>query len=244
MEKKPIIKLNAFKNRVDIKKIVFLDNCSDAPYYAADFSEDRNASVIGWHKWRDSETMYIAPTCGNKIYANKNSEFMFHECKNLHSIEGLENLDTSYVTNMNAMFAECSSLKELDLSAFNTSNVTNMKFMFYMCNVLKELDLSSFDTSNVTDMSCMFYCCTNLERINLSGFNTFNVKNMSYMFAQCNSLENIDISNFNISKVLTMSHMFDGCTNLVRFRLPEFTDQDLKRIDIDEMYNKMIIHFK
>ena len=164
MEKKAIIMRNAFFDIQNIAKIVFLDNCADAPYNATDFSENRDKSVIGWYKWEDSETLYVAPTIGNKIYANKDSSYMFAECYSLSEIDGLENLDTSNVTNMTSMFSRCYKLDVLNLSTFNTSNVTNMKFMFYMCNALRELDLSSFDTSNVTDMSCMFYYCSNLKK--------------------------------------------------------------------------------
>ena len=35
---------------------------------------------------------------------------------------------------MFAMFNECSSLKELNLSNFNTNNVTDMRGMFYGCS--------------------------------------------------------------------------------------------------------------
>ena len=40
---------------------------------------------------------------------------------------------------MNAMFYQCSSLKELNLNNFNTINVTDMSFMFSRC--LDELKL-------------------------------------------------------------------------------------------------------
>ena len=35
---------------------------------------------------------------------------------------------------MSWMFAECSSLKELNLNNFNTNNVTNMYSMFWGCS--------------------------------------------------------------------------------------------------------------
>ncbi|CCY45704.1 conserved domain protein [Clostridium sp. CAG:1193] len=60
-------------------------------------------------------------------------------------IKGLENFDTSKVTNMSGMFS-VSSATTLDLSSFDTSNVTDMWQMFYMSKATS-LDLSSFDTS-------------------------------------------------------------------------------------------------
>ena len=41
------------------------------------------------------------------------------------------------LTNTMCMFAECSSLKSIDLSSFNTTNVKDMSGMFYKCSSLK-----------------------------------------------------------------------------------------------------------
>ncbi len=38
---------------------------------------------------------------------------------------------------MSEMFANCSALKELDLSSFNTSNVEDVRKIFYGCTNLK-----------------------------------------------------------------------------------------------------------
>ena len=62
----------------------------------------------------------------------------FYECKNLATIEGIENLNTEKVTNMRSMFSVCSALTSLDLSNFNTANVTNMAYMFRSHNYLRQ----------------------------------------------------------------------------------------------------------
>ena len=95
-----------------------------------------------------------------------NSEtFDLQFLKNMTSIEGLENLNTAIVTDMNSMFSGCELLTELDLSSFNTSNVTNMNGMFLSCTGLQIVDVSSFDISNVTDMRMMFGSCWELTTI-------------------------------------------------------------------------------
>ena len=95
-----------------------------------------------------------------------NSEtFDLQFLKNMTSIEGLENLNTAIVTDMNSMFSGCELLTELDLSSFNTSNVTNMNGMFLSCTGLQIVDVSSFDISNVTDMRMMFGSCRELTTI-------------------------------------------------------------------------------
>ena len=48
----------------------------------------------------------------------------------LKSIEGLDYLNTSEVTDMSGMFLGCSSLTEIDFSHFDTSQVTNMNGVF------------------------------------------------------------------------------------------------------------------
>ena len=45
------------------------------------------------------------------------------------------------ITNMKEMFAECSSLKEINSNKFNTGNVTNMSYMFCKCELLKDIIL-------------------------------------------------------------------------------------------------------
>ena len=54
------------------------------------------------------------------------------------------------------MFESSSVTGIKGLENFNTSNVTNMGQMFSYSKATT-LDLSSFDTSKVTDMSWMFY---------------------------------------------------------------------------------------
>ena len=113
----------------------------------------------------------------------------FKSQRKLSSIKGLENLNTSAVTDMGSMFAGCSSLTELNLSNFNTSAVTDMSLMFYECSSLTELNLSSFNTSAVTDMSLMFNKCYSLKELNLSSFNTSAVTSMNAWLLWFNGLE-------------------------------------------------------
>ena len=47
---------------------------------------------------------------------------------------GLDKVKTDNVRDMEAMFAECSSLTDLDVSTFVTKNVKNMRDMFYNCS--------------------------------------------------------------------------------------------------------------
>ena len=145
------------------------------------------------------------------LIANQNSRGLFSFLYNLKTIQGLENLDTSQVTDMSHMFESCQDLPSLDVSHFNTSKVTDMSHMFDNCIELTNLDLSSFDTSQVTDMSNMFNHCLGLTSLDVSHFDTSRVTNMDRMFGSCINLTNLDVSHFDTSQVTNMSNMFWNC---------------------------------
>ena len=154
--------------------------------------------------------------------------YWFMYFKQLTTIEGLEHLNTSEVTDMEGMFESCSSLTALDLSRFNTDKVTNMESMFYGCSALKELDLSNFNTAKVTDMSAMFSGCSALKELDLKNFNTSKVENMRAMFAYCPALTDAQISSFNTEQVTDMGYMFIDCKALTSLNLSNFNTAQVK----------------
>ena len=145
----------------------------------------------------------------------------FKELKSLTSISGLENLNTTHVTDMSKMFYNCNNLSSLNLSQFNTGNVEKMNEMFYYCRGLNSLDLSAFNTAKVNNMYRMFYYCF-VRTIDLSSFNTANVENMDEMFAGASLVVNIYTSeSFKTDKLTTSKYMFYLCTKLPNFNKDE-----------------------
>lgn len=219
-----------------IKKIIFEDidktNKEFEKEDIRDISRDKDNSVI---------VKIIEDTVKiqfkGKLVFNEDCSILFERIYNLESIEGLENIDTSNVTNMQSMFSKCESLKELDLSSFNTSNVTNMEYMFEDCKNLKKIDLSSFDTSNVTDMKYMFYNCESLENIDLSSFNTSNLKDIFYMFGNCKTLKLIDISNFNTSKLVFINYAFSQCSSVEEIDLRSYDPKTFELEDFESAFD-------
>ena len=137
----------------------------------------------------------------------------FNNFTNLTQIEGIENLNTEKVTDMNSMFSGCICLKSLDVTNFNTANVKDMRYMFTDCRNLAELDLSNFNTANVEDMRSMFSECKNLAELDLSNFNTAKVMNMATMFSGCLNLTTIYVNDdFVITK--KSYNLFRDCTKL------------------------------
>ena len=158
----------------------------------------------------------------------------FSNMGNLSSIEGIEYLNTSKVTNMSRMFSTCWSMESFDLSHFDTGNVRDMSFMFNYCEALTSLDLSSFDTGNVLDMEGMFYECSSLTSLDVSSFNTENVHNFKEMFNDCASLTSMDLSNFDTRNAESMNGMFLDCSGLTSIDLSSFNTEHV--VDMSSMF--------
>ena len=150
-----------------------------------------------------------------------NMYYMFVDCKKLTSID-VSGFDTSNVTNMYSMFGGCNSLTSLNVSNFNTSKVTSMYGMFGGCSSLTSLDVSNFDTASVTSMYSMFGNCSSLTTLNLSNFNTSKVTDMTLMFSNCSGLTSLDVSNFDTASVTSMYSMFNNCSSLTVLNLSNF----------------------
>ena len=194
--------------------------------------------------WKNPNVTKVTKVVFDPAFANArptNCYAWFQGYVNLTSIEGIEYLNTSQVTDMHNMFSECSHLQTTDFSGFDTRKVKDMSYMFHNCGSLKSLDISNFNTSEVTDMrgmfeSCigltsldlshlntskvsvmasMFQSCINLLSVNLSGWDTRNVKSMTRMFKRCHSLKTLDLSGFDTrEKTCTMGDMFNTCKEL------------------------------
>ncbi|MBQ6434100.1 MAG: BspA family leucine-rich repeat surface protein [Bacteroidaceae bacterium] len=144
--------------------------------------------------------------------------YWFYSMHQLTSIEGIENLNTSDVTSMRYMFANCTALSALDLSSFNTENVTDMCSMFAACWVLNSLDIRNFNTSKVKDMRYMFFSCAALTTLDLSSFSTPELVATKNMFYACQKLEIVYVGEgWSMAKVTDSANretMFIGAAKL------------------------------
>ncbi len=192
----------------------------------------------------------------------KTTEKWFNGCKNLTTITGLENLNTSSVTTMASMFANCESLTTLDLSSFKTANVTSFYYFLKGCKNLKTVNVSSFSLSKAEDLRYMFSECESLEAIDLSNFTTDpalevnyndmfdgcksltqldmtkmftdNTLNLYGVFKDCSSLKTVDISTWNTSKVSQMKELFSGCTSLTTVYVGNGWSTESVKIEYEE----------
>ena len=192
-----------------------LDNGTMTLYYDKKKST-RSGTILKKDEWENYKKQIkkcvIDPSFANLSMTTLYEFFL--EWSQLESIEGIENLNTSMVSEMSYMFYGCSSLKSLDVSSFKTDKVTRMSCMFYGCSSLKSLDVSGFKTDNVTSMGHMFENCSGLTSLDLSGFKTDKVTDMSEMFGGCSGLTSLDLSGFKTDNVTYMESMFADCSSL------------------------------
>ena len=212
--------------RKDVNTLTFQSSLQNAPSSAWDVSEAGDRSVLAWMNNGD---LYVA--ADGAIAPNPDASWLLQDFVNLKTIKFGNCFDTSSVTDMCAMFIDCTSLTSLDLSGFDTSSVTDMRSMFDHCTSLTSLDLSGFDTSSVTDMGAMFQNCASLTSLDVSSFDTSNVTHMFFMFDCCESLTSLDLASFDTSNVIDMDAMFGGCKRLTGLDLSGFDTSNVTSMD-------------
>ena len=180
-----------------------------------------------------------------KNYPLASCSGMFKEFKNVITITGLGNLNTSNVTSMRGMFDDCFKLQTFDIDKLQTASVTDMANMFYNCKSLTSLDVSHFETGSVTDMSAMFKAIGDkITSLDLSNFNTQNVEDMNNMFAYINMLETLDLTSFNTSSVKNMNRMFESpCFKHIYVSELFKTDQVTRSNGMFDAYCKKLPNF-
>ena len=124
----------------------------------------------------------------------------------------------SKLTNLEYMFYECTSLKDIrDLKFLDTRGITSVANMFNGCSSLNNITaLMNWNVSDCKDFSYMFSECWSLSDINpLQLWNVSNGNNFSHMFNSCTSLSNIKpLQYWNISNDKNIKGMFKGCTSI------------------------------
>ena len=179
--------------------------------------------------WKNPNVTKVTKVVFDPAFANArptNCYAWFQGYVNLTSIEGIEYLNTSQVTDMHNMFSECSHLQTTDFSGFDTRKVKDMSYMFHNCGSLKSLDISNFNTSEVTDMRGMFDGCTGLTSLDLSHLNTSKVSVMASMFQSCIHLLSVNLSGWDTRNVKSMTGMFKRCLSLKTLDLSGFDTRE------------------
>ena len=129
-----------------------------------------DVTKTGWGmpKWLEADE-YIDPKTATKVVFDSsfkdvkpNSLYMwFYDFKDLTTIAGIDNLNTSEVTVMNATFASCEKLVTIDVNGFDVSKVTNTTTMFSNCPSLTTIYCEN--TWNIATSEDMFAFCKSLK---------------------------------------------------------------------------------
>ncbi len=157
---------------------------------------------------------------------------------NLEEIIGLENIDTSNITNMQDMFRNCAAnVDGVNLilpDSFDVSNVTSMYYMFNGCGFETIKFPSYFDTSNVECMANMFTYCPRLVSLDLPDgmtpvklTGTYDTYSLKYFIRYCPKLEHISFPDtFDTSTVANMKYMLSDNVSLKEVVLPDCFQTD------------------
>jgi surface protein len=113
------------------------------------------------------------------------------------------NIVTTFVTNMDSLFANNATFNEA-IGSWDTSSVTSMNQMFYAASIFNQ-PIGSWNTEKVMSMSTMFQSASAFNQP-IGSWNTANVTNMAGMFYAASAF-NSDIGSWNTAKVTSMNSM-------------------------------------
>ena len=108
----------------------------------------------------------------------KNLSGLFGQTKRT-DFSGIENWDTSHVTNMSGMFSKCHNFNE-PIGNWDVSNVEDMSYMFDGAKKFNQ-PLNNWDVGNVLFMDAMFREAESFNQP-LNSWDTKKVRDMSTMF--------------------------------------------------------------
>ena len=120
--------------------------------------------------------------------------------------------DVSKVTTMSTAFCRAYAFAGLGLQNWNTSAVTDMSYMFQNASVFNQ-PIGNWNTTSVTNMGNMFLDALAFNQP-IGDWDVSNVTNMENMFQSYGTTTkfNQPIGSWNVSKVTNMGGMFSGRT--------------------------------
>lgn len=205
------------------------------------------------------------------INAGTDTSYMFRYNPNLASIDGLENLDTSKVTDFSmmflgtkiadfsglahwnvssgtsfdSMFASDSRVQSYDLSQWqlNTVQPVSLKRMFSFNTALTSIDLSTWNVRMVTDIDGLFNGDKSLTTADLHGWNLLNVTALSSMFLNDTNLTDLDITGWQTGSTLTSTKfMFEGTPGLKAINIASLDMSNFAAVTEADLYKEPADH--
>lgn len=204
------------------------------------FEETDTSNSIAYKKFEvDGVTYDLKATkkinIVGKVKIISSIQALFADLPNLTEISGLENLEFLEPEEIyfNLLFANCTSLKRVDLSTLNVKKVCSYNYMFSNCTSLTDVNPEKLPFGWTFETKKMFYNCKSLTEISLNGEAIENVEDAAEMFTNCINLRKLDLSKFYTfagGEGCVVTDMFKGLANLSTLILNDNTFL----IDIDE----------
>ena len=208
--------------KANIKEVYFnkmgatrMQNAYNNATIKADLTYNNEGKVLAWLETNttDNAKYNLIIASDGDTYFPSNCASMFHGWINVEKFE-FNNVKMDNVTNMNAIFSDCSSLINIDLSDLGGNNLSQAFGMFQNCSNLENINLSGFNYGVTSIISGGFVGLSNLREVDLSNAKTNGFTNVAGMFQNCTNLQSIDLSGTNMSNVTNTGAMFWGCTSL------------------------------
>ncbi len=124
--------------------------------FGAKFTCDKASSMA--HMFRGCTSLTTLDISSFDTRGVTNMTSMFENCSALETLIVGENFSTGAVTSTASMFNYCKAIKSIDpvLRKFDTSNVTDMQKMFADCYALEGADISGFSFAKSPSVKMLF----------------------------------------------------------------------------------------
>ncbi|WP_162610929.1 BspA family leucine-rich repeat surface protein [Gordonibacter sp. An230] len=126
-----------------------------------------------------------------------NMNWIFGQCWNLSSINGVQYWRLPEVRTLRSAFRECRSLTELDISSWNPEKVTTISQMFDG----HEMSATGYPQPPEEPMG--------LQELTIEGWNVPELREAEDVFTFCRSLESIDLSTWKMESLTEASNFID-----------------------------------
>lgn len=176
---------NNFSFCHDSHQIIFENKISvGSEFETIDVSKNKTNSVIAYVDRSDANNIVTHIQANGTILFPEDCSYLFAVSENLNAIVGLENVNTSYVTDMSYMF-DGVNIDSINLDNFDVSNVVDMQCMFSSVDILN-FSMKNWKISDKTVLDGLF----------------------NYVGIHERQIENIDLSGWDVSRVST-EYLFD-----------------------------------
>ena len=155
-----------------------------------------------------------------------NMNYMFGDYSKsmgLTEIIGIEDFDTSNVTDFGAMFKGCGNIEILDLNNWDILKGNRFEYLFDNCNNLSTLSIDNWNATPAGNLTNLFKNCYKLTSLNLSNWNTSNVIKIEGLFWGDSLLTYINLDGWDLSNVTSadkIAYVFNGCSSLTTLITP------------------------